>query len=62
MRHPPKETLILKDFLGRSKKKLFGHVIMIGSMKQKKSVENFIEFYNKYYPHSTLGYIRPLDF
>ncbi len=28
----------------------------------KKSVEDFIEFYNNDYPHSTLGYISPVDF
>jgi putative transposase len=28
----------------------------------KKSVEEFIEFYNNDYPHSTLGYISPNDF
>jgi len=27
-----------------------------------KSVEEFIEFYNNHYPHSTLGYISPVDF
>ena len=28
----------------------------------KKSVEDFIEFYNNDYPHSALGYISPEDF
>lgn len=28
----------------------------------KKAVENFIAFYNNDYPHSTLGYISPVDF
>ena len=28
----------------------------------KKAVEDFIEFYNNDYPHSTLGYISPVDF
>jgi putative transposase len=28
----------------------------------KKSVEDFIKFYNNDYPHSTLGYISPVDF
>jgi len=28
----------------------------------KNSVEDFIEFYNNDYPHSTLGYISPVDF
>lgn len=28
----------------------------------KKSVEDFIEFYNNDYPHSALGYICPVDF
>ena len=28
----------------------------------QKSVEEFIEFYNNHYPHSTLGYISPVDF
>ncbi len=28
----------------------------------KKSVEDFIGFYNNDYPHSTLGYISPVDF
>ncbi|MBS3944269.1 MAG: integrase core domain-containing protein, partial [Melioribacter sp.] len=28
----------------------------------KKSVEDFIEFYNNDYPHSALGYISPVDF
>jgi transposase InsO family protein len=27
-----------------------------------KAVENFIVFYNNDYPHSTLGYISPIDF
>ena len=30
--------------------------------KAKKSVEDFIEFYNNDYPHSALGYISPEDF
>ncbi len=28
----------------------------------RKAVENFMTFYNNDYPHSTLGYISPLDF
>ena len=28
----------------------------------KTSVEDFIDFYNNNYPHSTLGYISPVDF
>lgn len=28
----------------------------------RKSVEDFVEFYNNHYPHSTLGYISPVDF
>lgn len=28
----------------------------------KKSVEDFVDFYNNNYPHSTLGYISPVDF
>lgn len=28
----------------------------------KRAVENFITFYNNDYPHSTLGYVSPIDF
>jgi len=28
----------------------------------RKEVDNFIAFYNQDYPHSTLGYLSPIDF
>jgi hypothetical protein len=40
----PKETLVPKDFLSRSEKKLFGPEIKIRSMKQKNQLKFLSSF------------------